>query len=281
MKLAPIAAAVGMTAAALQAADAPLPRCDVAPGWTQAGPVRLYVADNLYDYMDGNSEGYLIYGFKQMRGVTCKSGEVSFVVDISEMNDAEAAWGLYASNRDPRLPVEKLGLSGQIVPQRGIFVKGDRFVEISASPSSIDSTAALRTFLSALEKHVEGTTEAPAPVSWFPKQGLDEASIRLIPQSILGISLLKKGYIAKYDFGRAFVVHQPSSDAAVQVMQKLRDRFGNTTPAKSADEAFEANDRYLGHLLIFRKGAYIAGLVNLTDGAPVNQAVQSLSRAIP
>jgi hypothetical protein len=214
-----------------------------------------------------------------MRGVTCKAGEVSFVVDISEMNDAEAAWGLYASNRDPRLPVEKLGISGQIVPQRGIFVKGTSFVEISASPTSIDHTAALRTFLTALEKCVEGTMEAPAPVTWFPKEGLDQDSLRLIPQSVLGISLLKKGYIAKYDIGRAFVVRQASPDAAAQVLQKLRDRFGNTTPAKTADEAFDANDRYLGHLFIFRKGAYIAGFVNLT--ADAGKAVQSMSGAIP
>ncbi len=285
MKAALIAVAVCSLATALRAADAPLPRCDVVPGqspaWTQAGPARLYAADNLYDYMDGNSEGYLIYGFKLMRGVTCKSGEVSFVVDISEMNDAEAAWGLYASNRDPRLPVEKLGLSGQIVPQRGIFVKGTSFVEISASPTSIDHTTAIRTFLTALEKCVAGTTDAPAPVGWFPKEGLDEASIRLIPQSLLGLSLLKKGYIAKYDYGRAFVVHQASPEAAIQVMQKLRDRFGSSTPAKAADEAFEANDRYLGRLLMFRKGAYVAGFVNLTDGARVNQAVQSFSQVIP
>jgi hypothetical protein len=221
--------------------------------------------------MDGNSEGYLIYGFKQMTGVTCKLGDVSFVIDISEMTDSEAAWGLYASNRDPRSPTESIGVSGQVVPQRGIFVKGTSFVEISANPSSVDHSAAIRTFLQAMAAQVEGTTSPPAPVTWFPKEGLDADSIRLIPQSLLGLSLLKKGYLAKYDCGRAFVVRQDSVAAATQVMQKLRDRFGETTkPAgaiSASDDAFEANDRYLGHLIIFRKGAFIAGLVNLTEGA--------------
>ncbi len=281
MKLAPIAVAACLAATALRAADPPSPRCDVLPGWTQAGPARLYASDNLYDYMDGNSEGYLVYGFKLMHGVTCKSGEVSFVVDISEMNDAEAAWGLYASNRDPRLPVEALGLSGQIVPQRGIFVKGTSFVEISASPTSIDHTPAIRNFLTALEKCIAGAVDAPAPVTWFPKEGLDEASIRLIPQSLLGLSLLKKGYLAKYDYGRAFIVRQPTPEAAILVMQKLRDRFGNTTPATTADESFQANDRYLGRLVIFRKGPYLAGFVNLTAGAPVAKSAQTLAAAIP
>jgi hypothetical protein len=281
LKYALLAAAVCITATAVRAADGPLPRCDVAPGWTQSGPSRTYTADNLYDYMDGNSEGYLVYGFKQMRGVTCKLGQVTFVVDISEMNDAESAYGLYASNRDLRFPVEKLGISGQIVPQRGIFVKGSNFVEISASPTSTDHTAAIRTFLRGLEKCAGGTDAVPAPVGWFPKEGLDEGSIRLIPQSLLGLSLLKKGYIAKYDYGRAFVVRQASPEDAAQVLEKLRDRFGNTEPMKTADDAFRANDRYLGGLYMFRKGPYVAGFVNLSAEAPASQAAQALAAAIP
>ena len=280
MKFASVAAAVVISAAALEA-DGAIPSCDVTPGWSQAGPLRSYSADTLYDYMDGNSEGYLIYGFKQMRGVTCKSGDVSFVVDISEMNDAESAWGLFASNRDPRVATEAIGVAGQIVPQRGVLVKGSAFVEISASPGSIDHTSALRLFLKGLESRIDGTTSAPGPVTWFPKEGLDAASVRLIPQSLLGLSLLKKGYIAKYDFGRAFVVRQASPDAAAQVMQKLRDRFGATEAVKAADEAFQANDRYLGHLVMFRKGAYVAGIVNLSEGAPGLQTVASLCAAIP
>jgi hypothetical protein len=277
LKLAFAAVALGCTVAAFGAS----PHCEVVPDWSQAGPARTYAADNLYDYMDGNSEGYLIYGFKEMRGVTCKSGEVSLVVDISEMTDPEAAWGLYASNRDPREPTESLGISGQIVPQRGIFVKGSSFVEISASPASLDHSAAIRTFLNAMEKGVEGTTSPPAPVTWFPKAGLDAASIRLIPQSLLGLTLLKKGYIAKYEFGRAFVVRQSTAGAAAQVMQKLRDRFGDTQPVKTADEAFEANDRYLGRLLMFRKGPYVAGFVNLTEGTAGSYAAGQLCAAIP
>ena len=279
MKLASVAVVAAWAAAAF-AADL-LPNCNVVPGWTQAGAARTYASDNLYDYMDGNSEGYLVYGFREMHGVTCKSAEASFVIDISQMNDAEAAWGLFASNRDPRLPTENIGVAAQIVPQRGFFVKGSSFVEISASPSSADHTVSLRAFLKALEARIEGSTAAPAPVGWFPEEHLDTASIRLIPESLLGISLLKKGYLAKYDYGRAFVVKQSSDAAAVQVMGKLRDRFGAGTTVKMADEGFQANDRYLGRLLVFRKGPYVAGFVNLSEGAPCIEAANALSAAIP
>ena len=267
--------------AAILLAEEPLPRCDVAPGWTQSGPSRSYAADNLYDYMDGNSEGYLIYGFQQMRGVTCKSGEVMFVVDISEMPDPESAYGMYASNRDPRVPVEAIGMSGQIVPQRGIFVRGNRFVEISASPSSMDHTAAIRAFLKALDSRLNGTTAMPAVVGWFPKEGVDPASIRLIPQSVLGLSILKRGYVAKYDYGRAFIVRQASADSAVQVMNKLRQRFTETQPASVGDEAFQATDKYLGRLLFLRKGNHVAGFANLAEGFDATKAAQALASRMP
>ncbi len=258
-----------------------MPRCDLVPGWTQAGAFRTYAADNLYDYMDGNSEGYLIYGFQQMNGVTCKKGDVSFVVDMSDMPDPESAWGLYASNRDPRLPAESLGMGGQVVPQRGVFSKGSRFVEISASPSNIDHSAAIRTFLKAIEAKLDGCSDPPAPLGWFPTEGLDAASLRLVPQSVLGLSILKRGYLAKYDYARAFVVQNASPEAATQVMAKLQQRFGDTQTVAVGDNAFQANDKYLGRLLFLRKGPYVAGFANLKDGFDAMPAAKALAGKIP
>lgn len=253
-----------------------MPRCGLVPGWTQHGEFRTYEAGTLYDYMNGNSEGYLIYGFKQMTGVTCRKGEASLVFDISEMPDAESAWGLYASNRDPRVGTEAIGMGGQIVPQRGIFSKGKWFVEISASPPSVDHSAAIRAFLKAAEPLVEGSSAPPAPLGWFPREGLEEASIRLVPQSVLGLSVLKRGYVAKYDFGRAFVVGHASAAAAGDTLAKLKARFGAAGPVAAGYEGFLGTDRYLGRLIVVRKGSYIAGFVNVADGADVNAKALAL-----
>ena len=43
--------------------------CHIASGWEPTGPVRQYVADNLYEYKDGAADGYLIYGFAHMRTI--------------------------------------------------------------------------------------------------------------------------------------------------------------------------------------------------------------------
>ena len=52
------------------------PGCDLVPGWTQSGPARSYTPDNLFEYMDGNTEGYILSNFQEMHGVTCKKSTV-------------------------------------------------------------------------------------------------------------------------------------------------------------------------------------------------------------
>ena len=102
--------------------------CQLAPGWTQSEPIHQYTADNLYDYKDGGAEGYLIYGFVQMRTIDCKSGDDTLAIDVSEMTDADAAYGLLTANRDPRLPIAKIGMGGQVQAQSALFAKGKYYV---------------------------------------------------------------------------------------------------------------------------------------------------------
>jgi len=266
--------AVALMAGAAAAKDAVVPSCSLVPGWTQAGAVRAYDADNLFEYMDGNSEGYIRYNFQEMHGVTCKNGDVTFVVDVSDMGDADFAYGWFSANRDLRVPEFHVGMGGQIVPRRLIFAKGKYYVEIAADPEG-DHTAALQAFAAALDKAVPGETAPPAALGWFPKEKLQ--SLKLAPESVLGLRILERGYVAQYDFGKAFVV---ADDAAAEVMQKLRARFGQTTPVKIADEAFIATDQYLGKLCVFRKGRYVGGYAISAPEADPVKLTSALAAAI-
>jgi hypothetical protein len=239
------------------------PSCKLVPGWTQSGAARTYDADNLFEYMDGNAEGYVIYGFQKMQGVTCQKDGVTFVVDISEMADADSSYGMFTANRDLRQPSYSVGAGGQIIPRRLIFVKGKYYLEIAANPEG-DYTAALKDWAAAMEKTVEGNSTAPAALSWFSPE--KQQSVRLIPESVLGLRILKRGYMAQYDYGKAFVVLEDTPASAGAVMQKLRERFAENTAAKVGDEAFQTTDKYLGRLCFFRKGRFIAGYAISAEG---------------
>jgi hypothetical protein len=239
------------------------PACPLVPGWSPQGEPRSYGADNLFEYMDGNAEGYLLYGFQTMHGVTCTKDGVTLIVDISDFGDSDSAYGMFSANRDLRQPPAKLGMGGQIVPRRAIFAKGQFFVEVGAEPEG-DHTAILKTWTAALEKVATGTSDVPATLAWFPAEG--QQSLRLVPESVLGIRILKRGYVGQYDIGKAFVITEESAASAGAVMQKLRERFGDTTKAAIADEAFQVVDKYLGRVCVARKGRYLIGYGNLAEG---------------
>jgi hypothetical protein len=262
---------------AAAAAFAQAPDCSLVPGWTQHGPAHTFGPDNLFEYMDGNAEGYLLYHFVQMRGVNCQSGEDTLTVDVSEMENAEWAYGMFASNRDPRAPVEKIGVEAQVVPRRAILVKGKYFVEVGSSKEQSDL---LRQTLRAIEKTIAGIIEPPEAVAWFPAEGMVAGSVRMVPESVLGLRVLRRGYVAEYPYGKAFLVPETTPESAAAVMDKLRDRFGATTPAKIADDGFGATDQYLGRLCFFRKGRIIGGYSGLAEGADAAALAAKLAAGV-
>jgi len=209
--------------------------------------------------------------------VTCEKGGATFVIDLSEFVDADAAFGMFSANHDPKQPQTKIGAAGQIVPRKAIFVKGKYYLEIAAEPEG-DHSPALREFTAALEKTIEGSTSRPAAMSWFPEE--KRVSLRLVPESVLGIRILKRGYVGQYEFGKAFLVQEDSPDAAAALMQKVRARFTDTAAAKIADEAFVVNDRYLGKMCVFRKGPMIGGYANVADGSDAAALATALAAKV-
>jgi hypothetical protein len=260
-------------AVAAEAAD-----CHLAAGWEQDGVSRTFEADNLFEYLDGDAEGYLIYGFVRLQNVTCKKGEDSIVLDISEMSDADAAYGIFAAHSDPQEPVAAIGMGGQILPRRASFAKGRFYVELAASPGE-DYRRTLQAFVTELEKHIEGRSTPPEALDWFSSDGL--VSVRLIPESVLGLRALKRGYVAQYAKSKAFIVIEDSPESASAVLQELRTRFADATPAKVADEAFQAKGRYLDGLCVFRKGKYLGGYANAAEPSEAASLANTLAARIP
>lgn len=276
----PTIAAAALTVCAVTAvAGGAAPGCSLVPGWQQDGPARTFTAGNLFEYMDGNAEGYLLYQFVSMNGVNCKNAAGNVVVfDVSEMADPEMAYGIFMANRDARAPVEKLGMAGQVTPRKAMLAKDKYYVEAGSNEAD---AASLRAFVTAMAAKIDGRTELPDAVQWFPKAGLVEDSVRLVPESLLGMRALKRGYMGQYGIGKAFILREKSPESAGQAMDKVRDRIGDTQPGKLGDESIEANDKYLGALCIFRKGAWIAGVANAKQLADAQALAAGIEKRIP
>jgi len=255
--------------------------CQLAPGWTQTEAIHPYTVENLYDYKDGGAEGYLIYGFAGMKSLNCKSGENTLTIDVSEMNDADAAYGLFATNRDPRVPIAKIGMGGQVQAQSATFAKGKYYVEIvvnAADPNS-DHTAELTALVNKMAQRMEGRVTPPEALAWFPTE--DQSSTGLVPESVLGLKELKRGYVAKYKQGQAFIVVEETPASAAAVLKVLRQKYEGASDAKVGDEAFQAKAPYLDGICIFRKGRTLGGYANLSTAQEAAAQAVKLAARIP
>ena len=258
--------------------QAQTPDCGAVAGSKQDGKLRKFDTETLFEYMNGNSEGYFLYGFKSMQGITCVKDGVKFIFDVSEFKDFESAYGMFTGNLDPREPVAGIGAGGQVTPRKAVFIKGKFYVEIAAEPEG-EHAAALKDALAAFEKKVEGRTEKPEQLAWFPKDGMQPGFPRLVPQSVLGLRMLARGYLAQYEHGKAFVVQEASPEAATALYVKLKERFPPSGEAKAGDEAFTAQDRFLGAMCLFRKGAFVAGWTSV-KGADAGELAAKLAAGL-
>jgi hypothetical protein len=184
-----LAACVLLLAAPSVRAQAYL-NCNFEPGFEQSGPKRDYTPDNLFEYRDGAAEGYLIFSFSRMQGIDCKSGSTILSIDVSDMSDADSAYGMFAANRDPRQPIQKIGMGAQVLPQSLLFAKGKYFVEIIETDGSTDSnqTTALEAFAAKIEPILEGRTTPPEELAWFLPE--NQESAKLVPESVLCLMIL-------------------------------------------------------------------------------------------
>lgn len=255
--------------------------CHLLPGWEQAGPARHYLPDNLFDYRDGAAEGYLQFGFVRMQGVDCKSGANTLAIDISEIADPEMAYGMFSANRDPNLPIAKIGMGGQVQPQSLTFSRGSFYVElvITDAPPEANFAGALQSFADKISQRLPGIETPPQILDVFPKENLIEA--RLIPESVLGLRLLTRGYVAKYRQGQAFIVQEQTPEAAAVLMQKLREHFAGSDSTNIGDEAIQATVPYLDGICIFRKSRFVAGFANLLDLEQARGRAAQLALRIP
>lgn len=255
--------------------------CHFAPSWEQQGAKRQYVSDNLFEYKDGAAEGYLSFGFVKMQGVTCASSGNTLDIDVSEMTDADSAYGMFAANADQNAPVAKLGMGGQIQKQSATFAKGKYYVELTetATDPDKDDTSTMQAFANGIVTLLSGRETPPAILDWFVPD--DVVSMRMVPESVLGLSQLKRGYVAKYKQGQAFVVQEQSPESAAAVVKTLRARFEGSAPAQVADEAFQATAKYLNGICIFRKGKIIGGYANLPTSQDAATLAAKLAARIP
>ncbi len=246
-------------------------------GWSWDGMLTHYFPDNLYEYIDGEAELYLTYGFQELATLTYFWGnadDTSFVVDIYDMGDPLNGFGLFSNYRQPGYHYKSIGTEA-IVSDYGLrFFQGRYVVEIKTGNISDRLNKAVHTVAERISERIPDPPDLPPSLRLLPAEGQVDKTLRYISKEMLNQGFLPGGLEAKYITGEeeiaGFVVVFENPEEAKNGLNRLRTFYkdSNSPFVASHDvsgEGFAVRSSYHGYVLVSQTGRYLAGVQDLSS----------------
>jgi hypothetical protein len=179
-------------------------------GWTQVGEVRVYDADNLWEYIDGAAELFIGYDVQTCRTADLGSGDLVVTVDLYDMGDPLNAFGVFSRERTG----EPLAVSGATEarvspPYLALLLKGSTYAKVNVLEGELTERNA-RILLEGLAAHLPGDATLPAELERLPREGRIAGTAGFQREGYLGLTELTECVYADYADGgetwKGFVV---------------------------------------------------------------------------
>lgn len=245
----------------------PLPSGAVSQG------TRFYNPDNLYQYMDGGADIFVLYGVTTLLHQEFRAKEADVTVDLFDMGAPENAFGIYAAERAPNYRFIKVG--GEGYKDEGIlnFFQDRYYVKLAGFGSGADSV--LDAFADSLSARIGVDRSFPAMLSQLPTDGRKPHSEQYMPKDPLGHTFLGPAYVIAYSSGdqesRLLVTVAQDQADAKQRFELLKQHFGKTGECRNAPEigqdAMRASNSFEGKVVAQIAGRYVILLMNPGAGA--------------
>jgi hypothetical protein len=240
-----------------------LPEADAVSGWALDGEPRFFSADNLWEFINGAAEGYLLYGFEEV--ITSdfaneESGQ-SAVIDIYRMQDPLHAFGIYCQERNPDYQFLDIGGGGYLTGTALNFWQGPYYVKMTVFEESDELKAALQNLADAVSSKIAYPSTEPAEVNLLPTENQKPYTVQFLPRDVLGQSYLSNAFEAQYEAeGKEYkivIVMTDGPDAAKEDLAKYREFLSRAETQDLeglGDGGFIGEDSFYGKVLAVSAG---------------------------
>jgi len=148
-----------------------LPARGEVKGWTAAGDAQTYKGEDLFLYIDGGAEICHEYGFRQVIAQEYAGpGGKTISLEIYEMADPAAAFGMFTFKSSARGKTTGLGQGGQLEDYYLNFWKGSCLVTITALDESAECRAGLEPLARAVDGKIASKGVRPALADAVPAE---------------------------------------------------------------------------------------------------------------
>ncbi|NIM50802.1 MAG: hypothetical protein GTN62_10415 [Gemmatimonadales bacterium] len=232
--------------------EADFPEVD---GWTRAGEVQVYDAENLWEYIDGAAELFVEYDVQTCMTGDLASGSLVVTVDLYDMGTPLNAFGIFARERSQKgVPLPEATEAVVSPPYQALLLKGSTYVKVNAVQGALTATSG-RAFLESIARTLPGRPGYPPELELLPQNGKVAGTEGYQREGFLGLAELNDCLYAEYagDGDRTwqgFVALPPTGSAAAYRWNALAGEW----------DALE----HRGHTVLYREIPYrgLVGVVN-------------------
>ncbi len=121
-----------------------LPTHEVLGDFKLKQDVEAYDSEDLFFLINGGADLFLEYGFNSMVKADYRNENHNLLVEIYEMNDPPAAFGMYSMMQMRDDKPDSIGDAGQILNDHALFAKGKYLVKINADLPEDQAEALLK-----------------------------------------------------------------------------------------------------------------------------------------
>jgi hypothetical protein len=245
----------------------PLP----AGGVAQAA-ASFYGPDDLYRYMDGAADIFVLYGVRTLLHQEFRAQEVDVTVDVFDMGSPDTAFGMYAAERAPHYRFVTIGAEGY--QDEGVlnFLQDRYYVKLAGFGAGADGV--LEAFARALSVRIGANPALPALLARLPFESRKPHSEQYMPTNPLGHSFLGPAYMVAYASGdqesKLLVTLARDEADARRRLKQLEEHFSKTGRCKAApdvgQDAIRADNSFEGTVIAQTNGPFLVLLVNPASG---------------
>jgi hypothetical protein len=270
-----------------------LPPSGFSPGWILEGPTKSYTPDDLFEYINGEAELYLQYGFKDLVSgfyLNEKNEKQGLSADLYRLASPLEAFGIYSRYRGRGVRIVEVGLEGFVSDAQMMFCQGRYFVQLNASGTSRLNAGVFLALARAISANLPDPPAVIREMEWVKIEGFIPGSERYIPTGVLGYPFFNNGLMAQVLQEnrpvRIFILLGASQEEAGRALaayeKTLREKGIVPKKHKGADgEVLCARDPLYSGLCLQSRERFVLGVVDLQDPDRGLPLVRQLQKRFP
>ena len=264
-----------------------LPADGELPGWSLVTDREHYEADNLWEYINGQADFFIDYGFVRVDTAEYQNDQESssVVLEVYRMGRPQEAFGIFAAERTRDDRPFEIGAGAYL----GANILGFWQAELYVKLTSFDEGPAIERLLIGMAEEISsripGQRRELETLLLFPEEGRVEASERFIPKNFLGQPYLSDAYRVDFTYDgqqlQLFAIETGSPSEAQSHFTRLEDFYRGRSQSQVALETTEDPPMLIvdgpSKIVVFQLDHRLGGALGMQNLEAGRAAAQALA----